>query len=1010
MKGPFKRNRTYMKATQIFFGLFIKTFLREIVFSLSLVLVIPFAAQAAPPQLKISGNQIVNASSGCTVRLKGVDVSGLEYSPTGDGGTGVPTTVVNGVTMTDYVSIITEAVQVWHANIVRFPFNQDFWFGCTNSRGTPNQTAYHDMIQAVINYCSANNVYVDLDLHWSGTSSTAAAPCGTGWGGSTGQQPMPDMNAVTLWSSVAATYANNPAVLFDLYNEPYDPSGADTTFWSVWRNGGTAGSFSTPGLQALLTAVRNAGANNIVVAGGLNWAFDLTGLPANDLTDTGSGNGVLYSSHVYSSKGYPAGGTQWDTYITNATATSPPHAVIIEEFGATSSDGAAWDNSTIAWLNGTNSKNYVYSGMAWAFSSDVGPTLLTSFSGYPTTSYHGAPVSTWLYNLNQTPTPNCGSGGNTPTFTSTPTKTSTSTPTATRSNTATNTPTSSATPSPTRTPTATPTNTVASTSTPTVTKTATSTPTNSLTATPSNTSTGSPTRTATATTTNTTATTATTTPTKTSSFTPTQTATATASNTPTRTTTQTSSATPTNTLVNTGTSTSTPTKSATSTASNTPTNTFMATPSSTPTASPSSTPSGTATATLVNTATKTATFTATGTATPTTTRTPTSSPTQTASLTPSATPTDTFAVPPTPTGTPTKTPTATMTYTPTSTASPTPSATGTNTLVNTGTPTSTSTKTASFTTTSTPTRTASSTPSATPTNTLVNTATSTPTAVTVSASQGSNPPGNTSQLPGTSNVSVQQAVLTNPSNSIINMTSLTLTVTGTGNPANITGVTLWANGVAITTTTFTGMNAVFNFTGTLPAGSSVTYTVTASFGTNAVGTYDFNLTGAVGANGQAAQFSGLPVSGATVTVAQATSTPTSTASLTPSSSPTFTPTASATPTSTWTAVFTATSSATRTATAIPAATGTPVVFPNPVSGGDSFQLNPALASISDVHVTYFTVTFRKVNDLVFKGVLPGTVLTLPLTDKTGTDLASGLYYIVIQTQQGRFILKLLVLR
>ncbi|HUO57423.1 MAG TPA: hypothetical protein VMV05_04520, partial [bacterium] len=90
------------------------------------------SAQATSLQLHISGNQIIN-SSGCTVRLKGADVSGLEYSNIGDGGTGRPTTTINGVTMTDYVSIITELVTVWHANCVRFPINQDYWFGCTNS-------------------------------------------------------------------------------------------------------------------------------------------------------------------------------------------------------------------------------------------------------------------------------------------------------------------------------------------------------------------------------------------------------------------------------------------------------------------------------------------------------------------------------------------------------------------------------------------------------------------------------------------------------------------------------------------------------------------------------------------------------------------------------------------------------------------------------------------------------------------------------------------------------------
>ncbi|MGH7868415.1 MAG: cellulose binding domain-containing protein, partial [Candidatus Dormibacteraceae bacterium] len=70
--------------------------------------------------------------------------------------------------------------------------------------------------------------------------------------------------------------------------------------------------------------------------------------------------------------------------------------------------------------------------------------------------------------------------------------------------------------------------------------------------------------------------------------------------------------------------------------------------------------------------------------------------------------------------------------------------------------------------------------------------------------------------------------------------------------------------------------------------------------TNAGGTYSFSLTGAAGTNGQAAQFSGLPVSGATVTVAQATPTPANTRTNTPTATFTLTPVPS-TPTSTPTA-------------------------------------------------------------------------------------------------------------
>jgi hypothetical protein len=86
-----------------------------------------------------------------------------------------------------------------------------------------------------------------------------------------------------------------------------------------------------------------------------------------------------------------------------------------------------------------------------------------------------------------------------------------------------------------------------------------------------------------------------------------------------------------------------------------------------------------------------------------------------------------------------------------------------------------------------------------------------------------------------------------------------------------------------------------------------------------------------------------------------------------------------------------------------------VLYPNPVGAGP-VTLNPGLSSSSTVKVELFTVAFRKVNELTFSQVPAGGTVSIPLTDKKGTPLASGLYYVVVTTDQGRTILKLLVLR
>src|SRR5665213_4245852 len=54
---------------------------------------------ASSNQLKVSGNQFQTVNGDCPVRLKGVDLDGLEYSSQGDEASGVPTVNQGGYTM-----------------------------------------------------------------------------------------------------------------------------------------------------------------------------------------------------------------------------------------------------------------------------------------------------------------------------------------------------------------------------------------------------------------------------------------------------------------------------------------------------------------------------------------------------------------------------------------------------------------------------------------------------------------------------------------------------------------------------------------------------------------------------------------------------------------------------------------------------------------------------------------------------------------------------------------------
>jgi uncharacterized repeat protein (TIGR01451 family) len=118
-----------------------------------------------------------------------------------------------------------------------------------------------------------------------------------------------------------------------------------------------------------------------------------------------------------------------------------------------------------------------------------------------------------------------------------------------------------------------------------------------------------------------------------------------------------------------------------------------------------------------------------------------------------------------------------------------------------------------------------------------------------------------------------------------------------------------------------------------------------------------------------------------------------------------------TPTPTWTASTTPTSTPTATPTHTPVSKTGVVIFPNP-STGTSVTIQLSLASsASQVRIEIFTLAFRRVNQITLSAVPAGIKdVTLSLTDRDGTPLANGLYFVVVNGDGQRTIEKLLILR
>lgn len=322
-----------------------------------------------PPELRVQGNRLVTVKGGKEVWLQGVNVPSLEWS-------------VKGERILKSIGIATDD---WKANVIRLPVKADHWFG----RGTKHNTqtdggaAYRDLIDQAVALAASKGTYLVLDLH---------------------HYRAPRPGDLDFWKDAATRYKNHPAVLFDLLNEPHG------TTWEIWRDGGfleekkKAGDEDTfltpeeklhnkrgyvsPGMQKMLDTVRATGAKNIVVVGGLDYAYDLTGIVNGFAMKDPSGNGIMYASHVYPWK------RGWQKKFLDAAA---KHPILLGEVG-----GDAKKMSFIPANHQENVDTWVPAMLGliqkhrlnwtgWCFHPSASPRMLADLNYTPTT-FWGQPA------------------------------------------------------------------------------------------------------------------------------------------------------------------------------------------------------------------------------------------------------------------------------------------------------------------------------------------------------------------------------------------------------------------------------------------------------------------------------------------------------------------------------------------------------------------------------------------------------------------------------------------
>jgi endoglucanase len=316
-------------------------------------------AHASSLSISVSGKNLID-QNGNVVRLVGFNMgSTMNYCAHGNG-------IIDGPTDAATLSNML----AWNINAVRISLNEDCWLGINGVPATMGGAAYQAAIVSYVQTMESLGLFVILDLHYVAPGSNLSWDL---------LEPMADMDhAPAFWTSVAQTFINDHAVMFDLYNEP------NNITWSCWKTGGAACpasyGYTVAGMQTLVNTVRATGATQPVLLSGISWGNDLSQFPAYKPTDPLFQMVAVNHFYNYMTPCYFLYCWQ-NTY--GLIATHIP--VISDEIGENDCTGS-YMSQYMPWADGAGVS---YLSWAWVIGScTAGPSLITDYSpGDPTNSY-----------------------------------------------------------------------------------------------------------------------------------------------------------------------------------------------------------------------------------------------------------------------------------------------------------------------------------------------------------------------------------------------------------------------------------------------------------------------------------------------------------------------------------------------------------------------------------------------------------------------------------------------
>ncbi len=304
------------------------------------------ALAATPPRIEIAGNRF--SYDGQPLRLTGVAV-------------GDPTYIRATRPLSDYHTLAAD----WRANCVRISVQPGLW------RADPE--GMRAALATNVAAARAGGLFVIVDWHRIGFPDLYDPLVPADWGLPTDVAIASIDETVSFWQDMARQYGSDPAVLFELWNEPTaDPK--------LWVATGQHWPIFKAAWEQIIAAIRPLADNIILCAGGY-WAHDLVGIKDNLIDDARTA--YVWHSYPNAERGNMA------ARIATLGGLQAVKPIVVTEWGFRPE---ATDDlrGTVKNFGKPFSRDVLeafgLSHTAWCYSTGAMPNLLADEAGTPSTA------------------------------------------------------------------------------------------------------------------------------------------------------------------------------------------------------------------------------------------------------------------------------------------------------------------------------------------------------------------------------------------------------------------------------------------------------------------------------------------------------------------------------------------------------------------------------------------------------------------------------------------------